>query len=96
MAKTDVTEQPEPTEQSDKAKLKRAYSAATSVLRTRHQDEFNTIYQKEAADRGIEWHPKLNPLQKARQEMRALLTEFPELALEFAQAEPEPDPEPVP
>jgi hypothetical protein len=59
--------------------LNAAYSAASKRLREAHQDEFNSLYQQEAADRGIEWTPKATPEQKAEQEMQALLAQFPHL-----------------
>lgn len=60
--------------------LTQAYGAATKRLRDEYRSEFNSLYEEEAAQRGVEWHPKLTAEQKAEQEFDALLAAFPYLA----------------
>ena len=57
-----------------------AYSAATTELRTAHKDEFNGYYQKQLADRGIEWTPKKSKQEQALDQILTLLQENPTLA----------------
>lgn len=66
----------------DKA-LKQAYSAATSTLRKRYQDEFNEAYKAEAAKRGYELSLRPTPEERARQQVQDLLVAHPNLATEL-------------
>jgi len=63
----------------DKA-LSKAYGKATQQLKEAHRDEFNALYQKAAADEGVEWSPRLSPEQKAEAEVKRLLAEYPGLS----------------
>lgn len=67
------------TEAARKTALRAAYTAATSRLRTEHQEEFNLMYSEEAKARGVEWRPRPTTSEKARTELAALLSEHPEL-----------------
>jgi hypothetical protein len=80
------------TAQTDRDKaLTKAYSTATTQLRDKHRDEFNDLYSKAAADLGVEWRPRPNPEQKAKEQIEELLTQFPHLRDEFSQGTvPEP------
>lgn len=69
--------------------LNKAYGAATAKLRDAHRDEFNRLYQAEAAELGVEWKPKLTPEQKAKNDLDAILAEYPHLADDFREREPE-------
>jgi hypothetical protein len=59
------------------AALTKAYGTATAQLRKNHQDEFNDLYTKAAAELGHEWHPRLTAEQRASQEFDRLVEEFP-------------------
>jgi hypothetical protein len=63
------------------AALKReAYGAATTRLRERHRDDFNTLLVEENASRGIDWKPKPTEEQKAAEQFAQLLQQYPHLA----------------
>jgi hypothetical protein len=64
-----------------------AYSEATTKLRQAHLTEFNTLMKQGCAERGIEWEPKPTAVDRARQQIQALLGEYPELQDQFGPAE---------
>jgi len=69
------------TDQAEKDKLMgQAYSAAQRDLREAHKDEFNGYYQKQLAERGIEWTPRKSKQEQALDQILTLLQENPELA----------------
>ncbi len=61
-------------------RLQKAYTSATQQLRESHRDEFNDLYQKAAADQGVDWQPRRTPEQKAEAEFDRLLEDYPHLA----------------
>jgi len=64
-----VVKETEEVSQSDRDKaMGQAYSAAQRDLRVAHQDEFNRYYQKQCADRGIEWTPRKSKAEQALDE----------------------------
>ncbi len=87
MAKADKAAEQEMTPEERDKRLGKAYTTATQELRKAHRDEFNDLYQKYAAEAGVEWSPRLTPEQKAEQEFDRLVTEYPHLAERFAQQE---------
>lgn len=70
-------------EERDKL-MSAAYTAAQKDLREAHQDEFNTFYQKECAERGIDWTPRKSPQDKALDDIVTLLQQYPDLAERLA------------
>jgi hypothetical protein len=77
---------PEEISQSEKDKLMgQAYSAAQRDLREAHKDEFNGYYQKQCADRGIEWTPRKSKAEQALDTIQDLLTEYPGIAEALAE-----------
>jgi hypothetical protein len=67
-------------EQKDRQRLLRqAYGAATTRLREQYRDEFDRLYAQEAQALGIEYKPRPTAEQKAAEQMRALLEEYPHL-----------------
>lgn len=80
----------------DKA-LKKAYSAATSTLRKKYQDEFNEAYKAEASALGYEVTLRPTPEQRAHQQVKELLAAHPEvkaqLVAEVAASLQGPDPD---
>lgn len=75
-----MSEQTPETEPTKAQKLNKAYTAAGTLLREAHQSEFNDLMKAEAKKLGIDWAPKLTKKQKAEQELKAILDEFPDLA----------------
>jgi hypothetical protein len=63
--------------------LKQAYHNATSRLRRENRPEFDRIYQEEAAALGVEYVPQPTGLDRAREQLHALLTQFPDLKAEL-------------
>lgn len=53
-----------------------ARSAALSVLRKNHAEEYNDLLAKEMDERGIDWSPRLTPEQKAKAEIQRLSEQF--------------------
>lgn len=71
------------------AKLRESYTTALKQLRRAHQDEFNKLRVEAAKALGVEWAPPVTKEDKARQELRAIFAEHPELLAEVRQvAEP--------
>lgn len=68
--------------------LTKAYGAATARLREEHRDEFEKFYVEEAKALGVDYKPKPTPEQKAEEEMKALLQQFPHLREKIAPAQP--------
>jgi hypothetical protein len=68
-----------------------AYSEATTKLRQNHITEFNKLMKEGCAERGIEWSPKPSAVDRARQQITELLSEYPELQDQFGPAEDEPE-----
>jgi len=66
-------------EDRDKA-LREVYSEATRELRETHRAEFDQLRVKLAAARGIQWEPPMSAAEKAEQQVRDLVAQFPELA----------------
>jgi len=61
------------------ARLKKAYSNATSRLREEQRLEFDRLYSEEAKKLGVVYTPKPTAEQKAKQELEDLLAKFPHL-----------------
>jgi hypothetical protein len=81
-----VVKETEEVSQSDRDKaMGQAYSAAQRDLRVAHQDEFNRYYQKQCADRGIEWTPRKSKAEQALDTIQDLLTEYPGIAEQLAE-----------
>lgn len=68
-----------------KTQLRQAYQAATSSLRDKHRDEFNTLYSAEAKRRGVEWAPRKTQAEKDAAEFERLLDQHPEFADKIAE-----------
>lgn len=69
----------------------KAYSAATTRLRTAHRPEFDKYLGEEMAKVGLEYQPRPSEAQKARAEIERLLETFPELRHLFdGGSEPQP------
>ena len=69
--------------ENEKLALKQAYAAATSLVRENHRAEFEALYVAEAASRGVTYTPQPTGIDKAREQLQALLTEFPDLKAEI-------------
>jgi hypothetical protein len=69
-----------PAVESEEVKLQRARSAAVSRLRDENRERYNALLTEEAEKRGITWKPKPTKKEKAAEQMRRLLEEYPELA----------------
>lgn len=86
---TATTTQPVATDEQSQGErdrlMSQAYGAAQRELRTAHQDEFNGYYQKQCAERGIEWTPRKSKQEQALDQIQDLLTEFPDLATQLAE-----------
>lgn len=67
------------TAEERKTRLRAAYGAATTRLREQFKAEFDAFYEAAAAERGVEWHPRLSPEQRAEQEFDSLMEQFPHL-----------------
>lgn len=66
--------------------LRKAYGAATARLREEHREEFERLQVEEAKRLGFDYKPKPTPEQKAEEDLRALLTQFPGLRDKIAPA----------
>lgn len=66
-------------EERDK-RLRSAYGKATQDLRDTFRADFETFYKARAAEEGIDWEPRKSPEQKAREQIEALLAQFPSLS----------------
>lgn len=82
--------EPTTTTETRQTKLGKAYAAANAKLREKHLDEFNGYYQDEARQRGEEWTPKPTPKQKAEAELKALISQFPDLAPRYGRTDETP------
>ncbi len=82
-----MTEQTPVITDEEKAKRK-AYSQATTRLRNDYRDEFNGLLAQEMKAAGYDWTPRPDAKEKARQQIRALLAEHPDLAEETEETEP--------
>lgn len=82
-----VPDSPEP-EVSEKDKrenaLRKAYTQATTDLRTKHQSEFNELMKLHAKAAGYDWEPKKTAEDRAREQVAEILEKFPKLAEELA------------
>ena len=95
-AQTTESEQPKPevveagpadTSGKTEAELKReAYSAAETRLRNEYQDRFRELVIEEAGKRGVQYTFKKTPEEKAAEQMKALLEQFPDLRQQVAGA----------
>lgn len=56
-----------------------AYNEATKALREKHQDEFRALVTQAAADRGVTYEFRKTPQERAEEQARELLNQFPEL-----------------
>lgn len=75
---------------SDAALLRESYGAAEKRLREAHPDEFNKYRQEEAQERGLSWTPPKSKLDKARDTLREVFAEHPDLLTEIQTARPQP------
>ena len=66
-------------EESRQTLLRQAYGAATARLREQHRTEFDTLYEEEANNRGVDYKRKPTAEEKAKAEVEALLEKFPHL-----------------
>ena len=80
---TETTE--EMTQQERDRLMSQAYGAAQKDLREAHKKEFDSYYQKRAAERGIEWTPKKSKQEQALDQITDLLQEYPEIAEQLAE-----------
>ena len=76
---------PEQSQQERDRLMSQAYGAAQKDLREKHKDEFNRYYQKQCADRGIEWTPRKSKQEQALDTVMDLLTEYPDIAEALAE-----------
>ena len=76
---TEPAVEPEKTQQERDRLMSQAYGAAQKDLREKHKDEFNRYYQKQCADRGIEWTPRKSKQEQALDTVMDLLTEYPDI-----------------
>lgn len=65
-------------------KLTKAYSNATTALRKAHPDEFNQLRVKAAAELGIEWTPRPDEEQRARQQLQEIFGKYPHMRDEWS------------
>lgn len=73
--------------EKDKTKaLGEVYTEATRLLREHHLDEFNSLRQKLAAERGITWAPRPTAKQKALAQMKDLMAQHGIVAEELGLA----------
>jgi hypothetical protein len=92
-----MTEAPVQTDDKDERskKLRQAYGNATTALREKHRDEFDNLYAESARSLGVDYTPRPSAEQKASQQVKELIAEYPhlraELLAEFAKEEPEDD-----
>lgn len=61
------------------------YSKATTTLRERHREEFQTILAAAYKEAGLEYKRRLSPEEKARAEIERLLAEHPTLGLKVVE-----------
>ena len=78
MTKADIS-----TEDKNKAVDKAKRDAAATLVRN-NQDTFNQMVQEDLAEQGIEWAPRLTPEQRAAEQLKTLLQQFPNLKDEVA------------
>lgn len=78
-----VNEQQETTEAEAKSErdrlLRKAYGSATQDLREQHRKDFEALYKARAAELGVEWEPRKTAEEKAKEQMEALLSQYPHL-----------------
>jgi hypothetical protein len=67
------------TGRSDEQLRAEARTAASKRLRDVHSRDWNQFLAEEMSTRGIEWRPRLNPTEKAAEEIKRLLAEHPDL-----------------
>ena len=73
--------------EKSEAELKReAYSAAETRLRNEYQERFRELVIDEASKRGVTYTFKKTPEEKAAEQMKALLEQFPDLRSQVAGA----------
>lgn len=70
------------TNRTDEQLRAEARTAASKRLREIHSGDWNQFLAEEMSTRGIEWQPRLNPTQKAAEEIKRLLAEHPDLRSE--------------
>lgn len=79
-----TADQPTPDKAETDADLKsKAYSRATTRLRTENPDLWNTVLGEEYRKVGIDWTPKPTEAQKAKRQIDDLLARHPELLAEI-------------
>ena len=71
--------------ETNSAALASATNAANKRLREAPQDEWNGYKSEEAKERGVEWSPRKSPKDKAREDLRRLLAENPDLLDEITE-----------
>lgn len=59
--------------------LREAYTASQTRLREAHLEEFNRYRAEEAEKRGIEWKPPVSAKDKAREALKSIFSEHPDL-----------------
>jgi hypothetical protein len=64
--------------EQEKAKQS-AYSAATTRLRGQNRDEFDALLEEEYGKRGLTYTRRPSKEDKAKQQIKAILDEFPDL-----------------
>lgn len=69
--------------------IRKSYHAALKGLKDMYPDDFNKLRTQAAARLGYEWLPKPSAVERAREELRRILLEHPELVDEIMQDEPE-------
>lgn len=93
-ATTETPTEDAPKVESESAKRGRLYTAATSVLRKRHQDEFTGILSGLYQEEGLVYKPRLTESEKAEQAVRAALQANPDLLSRILQEAQQDEPEP--
>ena len=77
--KSKNTEQETTKTKDDEKARAAARSTAASRLRDAHRSEYDQILQEEMSARGIDWTPRPSKEEKARQQVKNLLAEYPGL-----------------
>lgn len=67
-------------DENTRALIRKAYTTATSRLRDHRRDEFNEFMTEETKRLGIDWSPRLSAEEKAWKDVKAILSEHPDLA----------------
>lgn len=64
---------------NEKTLIRQAYTAATAKLRDEHRAHFNSLMQVEAKRLGVNWKPRPTSEERAREDLRQMLADSPDL-----------------